>query len=769
MRTTRGLATTLFLALAVAGPVAAEGTFRIEVTAENQEKFHTAGSTIETVERADGTPVFRWQGAKESPIAVLSIRILPDDLSAFRTLRLNARATPALNETLYVRFVAEDGFLSGSTAAPATTEWKPVEIGLPDMRADSGFDPASLTWLQFSVICPEGFTIEFDGIELVEAGAGWRYSPEEEAARQIDPRFLVGDFEPGSAVTRFRAGKGKAFVVASKKPAGRVLRWTLEASNDGGWLDFVNLPEDLTPYRYLRFRARFASGGTDGLYVRFRADEATVGALLPAIGEEWTEVEIPLPEMRMTGELDPAKVLFLRLVCFRSTGHELDIDDIALVKDGDGWRYSVEDRREMGIDPAAPSFRIADFDRRNALAHVSGTNSEIEVLPVKKGRRSRGQHLRWSVKKGSKRAGVTFVRIPSDLRDYRTLRFRARINRMPAGRLSVCFQCMKGVLGRDLATITKRWQEFEVPLPHMASDEEFNVEAVAVCRFFYYGDAAFTLDLDDIELVKGAGGWKLTEDEQVAFVFGSSRAKKVRKIDTDHFFIWTDSAAARKKFPKALEKTHDFVCRELGMEEIPGRLPVYIFQNSNLYFDFCVRKGWSREAAEATAGHAGRTYFATYYQAPNSATVTHELTHSIVNRTFGTGGGSWFQEGIAVHVELRWKRSSAAEGFAPRLRSGEFVPLAEFLKIDRLIGEDDVKGGPRTSHWLYAQAGAFFEFLLRGPYRETAPGRVNMISVLDTDEGDVVAEVEKILGRSIEQIEEDWIAWGSAPPKAKRK
>ena len=45
---------------------------------------------------------------------------------------------------------------------------------------------------------------------------------------------------------------------------------------------------------------------------------------------------------------------------------------------------------------------------------------------------------------------------------------------------------------------------------------------------------------------------------------------------------------------------------------------------------------------------------------PGSATVTHELTHSIVNRTLGEGGGSWFQEGIAVHVENRWQRKSGS-------------------------------------------------------------------------------------------------------------
>jgi hypothetical protein len=765
------IAALLFL-IVLAGPVAAADVFRVEESAKNLENLHASNSTIEVFERSAGNPALRWKFEPDRAIAVLSIRGLPRDLTPYRTLRFKVRSTPAIAQSSYLRFVCEDGVLSGYLPG-IPDRWESFEINLPDLKSGGGLETMGVAWMQISVIRPQAGAIEFDDIELVKGGNGWRYSEEEAAARIADPRYLVEDFEAADSMARSQAEQSTAARIATKKPKGHALRWTQAPAADGGWLDFVRVPDDIAPYRVLRFRARLSSGVADDVYVRFRGT-GILEATFPIVGDEWETVEILLPEMHADGEFDPADIDFLRFVCFETKGHQLEIDDIELLKEGAGWRYSAEERRELGIDPTAPTFRLADFERRNPLAHLAVRNSHIETVELKKRGKVKGRHLRWTVKKESDWPGVAFLSVPRDLREYRTLRMRVRINKMPPDGFTICFQCMKGILRKEIPAIPKRWQVLEIPLPEMVADEDFDPKNVRVCRLVYYGEEAFVMEMDDLELVKGAGGWKMSEAEQVGFVFGKDRARKVRQIETDHFLVWTDSAAARKKFPKALEKTHDFVLKELGLpemgiEEMPGQLPVYIFQSSNLYFDFCVRKGWSKAAAEATAGHAAGSYFATYYQAPGSATVTHELTHSIVHRTLGEGGGSWYQEGIAVHVEMKWQRKSAAADFAPRIRSGAYVPLAEFMKIGQLIGEDDGKGGPKTSHWLYAQAGAFFEFLLRGPYAETSPDRVRAISVLDTSTVDVVKEVEKILGRSIDEIEEDWKAWGRQPPKAGRK
>ena len=276
------------------------------------------------------------------------------------------------------------------------------------------------------------------------------------------------------------------------------------------------------------------------------------------------------------------------------------------------------------------------------------------------------------------------------------------------------------------------------------------------------------MELDDIQLVRGANGWAQTKEEHLASLFGEKRVKKVKEIETDHFRIYTDSSGARTKFPRALEKAYVFVRKALDLPEMENPLDVFIFQNSELYFDFCMRNGWTREEAVESAGHAWSGYFATYYQAPNSPVVTHELTHSLVHRTWGNGGGSWYQEGTAVCVEERWQKRDAATLFASRLRSGETMPLAEFMRKKRLIRSDDVRGGAGTAGALYDQAGAFFEFLMRGPFAERRPSAIRELAKVDWDADTIVERVERIYGTTLLELETAWKEWGSDPPKLPR-
>jgi hypothetical protein len=199
------------------------------------------------------------------------------------------------------------------------------------------------------------------------------------------------------------------------------------------------------------------------------------------------------------------------------------------------------------------------------------------------------------------------------------------------------------------------------------------------------------------------------------------------------------------------------------------KLPVYVFQSSELYFDFCVRQGWSRADAESTGGHGSGVYFATYYQSPKASVVAHELTHSIFHRAKGAGGGSWFQEGVAVFVEDRCVKRSSAAVFAPRLRSRQYLKLREFFTLRSLVLEDDVKGGARTADSLYQQAGAFFEFMVRGPLGESRPDAVTELAQLDLRGEEAIPEIERILGASAEELEQAWLAWGEDPPKPDSK
>jgi hypothetical protein len=118
-------------------------------------------------------------------------------------------------------------------------------------------------------------------------------------------------------------------------------------------------------------------------------------------------------------------------------------------------------------------------------------------------------------------------------------------------------------------------------------------------------------------------------------------------------------------------------------------------------------------------------------------------------------------------VENAWQKRSAAELFSANLRSGQYVHLPEFMAFPTLVFEKDTKGGPRTPDRLYLQAGAFYEFLVRGPLSGPAREAIRQLARNPRDDREVPAYAARLLGRSLEALEKEWVAWGSSPPKGK--
>ena len=353
--------------------------------------------------------------------------------------------------------------------------------------------------------------------------------------------------------------------------------------------------------------------------------------------------------------------------------------------------------------------------------------------------------------------------------DGDTLRFRVRADRAVAESMTVRLQTtFDDVLGADVEGVGPAWRTVELRLPDMRTMGEFDPRRVRSLSFIFFKAPEAVVQIDDVEIETGPGGWQATEQEVLARAFGEDRVRKVRKIPTKHFDVFTDSAAAQSKFPKALEESYEFVKKGLGTPEMEEKLPVYIFQNSPLYVEFAMRfTSYTREQAEKTRGHGSGRYFATYYMAPESSVVVHELTHSIFHRTMGPHGGSWLQEGVATIVEYAWVKQDAAEMFAAELRGGRFVRLKDFMTMPVLLMQEDVKGGAGTAGKLYLQAGAFYEFLVRGPYSGMSEDAIKKLASTPCPDDRVPALVESVLGRTLDAIEKDWVAWGSHPPKVK--
>ena len=404
-----------------------------------------------------------------------------------------------------------------------------------------------------------------------------------------------------------------------------------------------------------------------------------------------------------------------------------------------------------------------------------------DVALVEGGKKRKGKALRVVTEKDARWSRVRLFTLPADLRPMRTLRFWLRGDGHPEHELYVrLYDEHREMLEHVIDTPSSKWHEVRIRIAHMRADSAFEPTKLKMLAFVWFDPKTkHEIHLDDIELLEGEGGWRMSEKEMAAHVFGEKRMRKVKKKQTKHFTVWMDTKAAAKKFPKALESAYGRVKKWLALDEMERRLPVYMFQNPNGYWDFCQRHlGWSKESAQDSAGHGSSRYFATYFQGNKTPTVTHELTHSMVSRTVGWGGGSWFQEGSAVYCEELDQGRSAARLFSPNVRGERFLPLRKFIALERLIDSKDKRGGAETSHNLYAQAGAVFEFLLRSASvrekheipkaRDGQPyfgGRLRQLAKLREEGDELVAAVEKIYGMSVEELEKAWVAWGSKPPK----
>jgi hypothetical protein len=142
----------------------------------------------------------------------------------------------------------------------------------------------------------------------------------------------------------------------------------------------------------------------------------------------------------------------------------------------------------------------------------------------------------------------------------------------------------------------------------------------------------------------------------------------------------------------------------------------------------------------------------------------HELTHAIVQRGFGSSGGSWLQEGFAQYVETRYRHLDPVREFAADLRNGSYTKLEEFIRIPILAFAGSKEVGSQA-HRLYAQAGAFFAFLHDGPFADRFPTLVDVFVKTGVDSNDMPQVLAKMYDRSLADLEKAWVQWGTAKNK----
>ena len=241
-----------------------------------------------------------------------------------------------------------------------------------------------------------------------------------------------------------------------------------------------------------------------------------------------------------------------------------------------------------------------------------------------------------------------------------------------------------------------------------------------------------------------------------------ARDKLEPLIRTAHYIVLTNSSGG-PGFGKKMEECHAAIRKVYPFDDVEGRrlLPVILFRTEDEYDEFYARiAAIPLEQARRSKGHAWRDYYATWYDAPGDPVHVHEATHQIFHNRLGlSGGGSWFQEGVAEYMSSKPGDRSAAAG---QVKKQKHVPLAEFVAIPSLLlssAADAPTGDAASDH--YAQAALLIEFLRESKWaKDKFPAFLQRVGrIPGQNRGEIEAALEDVFGVDLAGLEERWVEY----------
>ncbi len=234
-------------------------------------------------------------------------------------------------------------------------------------------------------------------------------------------------------------------------------------------------------------------------------------------------------------------------------------------------------------------------------------------------------------------------------------------------------------------------------------------------------------------------------------------------LRTAHYIILTDSSGG-KAFGQKMEECYAAIKKVYPFEEVPGRalMPVFLFRTNTEYYEFFhkVHEDVSLEAAARSKGHASGDYYATWYEAPQDPVHIHEATHQIfANRLGLTGGGSWFQEGVAEYISsVPNERGNAARD----VKKGRQMPIEQFVAVPSLLystSGDDTKSNEAGDN--YKLAALLIEFLRESKWgKDKFQDFIHKVgAVKRNDVPAIEAAVHAVYGTDLKGLEAQWIEY----------
>ena len=211
---------------------------------------------------------------------------------------------------------------------------------------------------------------------------------------------------------------------------------------------------------------------------------------------------------------------------------------------------------------------------------------------------------------------------------------------------------------------------------------------------------------------------------------------------------------------EVVEGTRKAIRRDMGVE-LPRPLRIELVRD---HFSLASMTGLPEEAARTTGTVAianwGRVAMvsprATTSGFPWLDTLAHELAHVALGMGTRDRAPLWLQEGVAKHIETRWRRPDAYDDYP----SSDALAVAGFARgLARAF--DDIGPSvamlPTAEHAMvvFAEVESFIRYLVKEVGPDLLPELVSRLGA-DLDDGDVSALLETMTGRDLEVWTEEW-------------
>ena len=160
------------------------------------------------------------------------------------------------------------------------------------------------------------------------------------------------------------------------------------------------------------------------------------------------------------------------------------------------------------------------------------------------------------------------------------------------------------------------------------------------------------------------------------------------KLRTKYYVIMTNvGKSTTRAFGKKLDENYEKIRAIYPFEDMPAQrlLPIFYFVQREQYLDWCEK--FLGRRMTTSGGVAYKDVYSTYHQSANAPVHIHEATHQIfTNRLHLTGGGSWFQEGVAEYMSALPGDLNVMKSLIAR---DAYKHFDSFFRTGSLLGDAD--------------------------------------------------------------------------------